>query len=1053
MNNTVNPEKLRKAKIASCCFMGLGQILFLKQYIRGALYALVEVAMICAIVIGTKGIIPGNRKEAAYIENARPEYKEMVKYFNSDEAESCKGDADAIINKGADAFKNIVDSNKQFLEEHSVLVFEDGEIEDSVEENAIKGVLRDFVSKNSESLEKHNFYLSDELAKVLSESDESLSDYIDGYEIDADKVEELKETFSSNEAVVALMNKFQEKIDNDIFVAQIDIEDFETAQESIEDILDSYLESVDGETDEAFDAYVEVLKSMLPNVIKIDYKDITALDIAVNSLVCLPWEDESSFEAEKEALIGALDENLNKTSKRLAKLMAKQGMKNYAEHKHEYESKYDVYEASVKNVLDNAKKEIAEINSVISNLNGKIKEIPNYYDDVTALNVKIENLSEVKQFNEDGTENLSAIEVMDTIKTKYAECISKINELTEIAKNKDSKIDSVRKAEAEVQTNFSELEDLFVKYANACEKIDLRNAAKEALDNDADKIANKIAELKKNLDDLKKTKEDNDNIDTNIENLKRWIDAKKELARGLIALYKVDYTKVYDNKDDAVKSISDELTSIYDAFFSNIEVCLNIEGISESSLAVTKEQFFSTIVKRDLTDVSDAANAIYENCRPTNPNAFDLNYDGCISCKMSNDKGIRTTTHMAWGHGPIVSSLEGLFSLGHKTDIYPDTPDTPMKYRDHSIFMMINGIFALIFILFFVILYAMNIGSANASAEKIIKNGRFPTWQESKNDVSQNSFATIGISPSIIMICVFSIIPLLFSALIAFTNYSSPDYIPPNNLVEWVGLGSFVQMFSTTGVGGGSNAWAASFGWAAGWTIVWAVFATFTCFFVGFFYAFVLQDKRIIIPHFFRTVFILPYAIPTMLSLFIWANLLNGTIGPINELLKMLGFGSVRWLSDPWIAKGTLIFVNIWIGFPYSMILTTSSMTAISNSLYEAAVIDGATKWQQFKNITYPLVMFQLKPTLIMQFAGNINNFGAVFFLSGGGPNLPGVGLTSSTSCGATDILISWIYKLTMNTPYRYNLASVLSLLVFVVLVPFALYNFTRTKSFKEGAV
>ena len=161
----------------------------------------------------------------------------------------------------------------------------------------------------------------------------------------------------------------------------------------------------------------------------------------------------------------------------------------------------------------------------------------------------------------------------------------------------------------------------------------------------------------------------------------------------------------------------------------------------------------------------------------------------------------------------------------------------------------------------------------------------------------------------------------------------------------------------------------------------------------------------------------------------------------------------IPWLSDPWVAKGSLIFVNIWIGFPYSMILTTSAMTAISNSLYEAAVIDGATKWQQFKSITYPLVMFQLKPTLIMQFAGNINNFGAVFFLTGGGPNMPQAGLTTITNCGATDLLISWIYKLTMNTPSRYNLASVLSLLVFVVLVPFALYNFTRTKSFKEGEV
>ena len=322
--------------------------------------------------------------------------------------------------------------------------------------------------------------------------------------------------------------------------------------------------------------------------------------------------------------------------------------------------------------------------------------------------------------------------------------------------------------------------------------------------------------------------------------------------------------------------------------------------------------------------------------------------------------------------------------------------------------------------------------------------------KESQNDLSQNSFATIGIAPSVVMIAIFSLIPLLFSALVAFTNYSSPDHVPPNNLVDWVGLSNFVTMFSTK-VGGGE--WAKAFGNAAVWTIVWAIFATFTCFFVGFFYAFVLQDKRVAIPSFYRTVYILPYAIPTMLSLFVWANLLNGTIGPINRTLQLIGLieQPIPWLSNPNVAKFSLIFVNIWIGFPYSMILTTSSMTAISNSLYEAAVIDGATKWQQFKSITYPLVMFQLKPTLIMQFASNINNFGAVFFLTGGGPNMPQAGLTTTTTCGATDLLISWIYKLTMNTPSRYQLASVLSLLVFVVLVPFALYNFTRTKSFKEG--
>ncbi len=429
------------------------------------------------------------------------------------------------------------------------------------------------------------------------------------------------------------------------------------------------------------------------------------------------------------------------------------------------------------------------------------------------------------------------------------------------------------------------------------------------------------------------------------------------------------------------------------------------------------------------------------------PDEFDPNYNPKDDLsRRAVRSGVRTTKYRAWFRGPIVSSLIGLATLGSPQETQLSS------YKDHSVFMMINGIFALIIIAFFVFLYLLNVSSARRTVNRIVKQGRFPTLKEAQDDLSQNSFATIGIAPSVVMIAIFSLLPLVFSALVAFTNYSSPDHIPPNNLVDWVGLDNFATMFSSRAAGG---MWAKAFGYTAIWTIVWAIFATFTCFFVGFFYAFVLQDKRIVIPKFFRTVYILPYAIPTMLSLFVWANILNGTIGPINRTLQILGLidSPIPWLSSPTMAKFSLIFVNIWIGFPYSMILTTSSMTAIPNSMYEAAVIDGASKWQQFKSITYPLVMFQLKPTLIMQFAGNINNFGAVFFLTGGGPNMPQVGVTTATNCGATDLLISWIYKLTMNTPQNYNLASVLSLLVFVVLVPFALYNFTRTKSFQEGAV
>jgi ABC-type sugar transport system permease subunit len=393
-------------------------------------------------------------------------------------------------------------------------------------------------------------------------------------------------------------------------------------------------------------------------------------------------------------------------------------------------------------------------------------------------------------------------------------------------------------------------------------------------------------------------------------------------------------------------------------------------------------------------------------------------------------------------HSSIFKGLTGLLTLGDPH------PELPVKMRDHSIFMMINGLIIVIILAIFITIYIANIVSAKRDAEKIIKNGRFPTLKETRSDLSENSFAVSGISPAIILVAFFTVIPLLFSALVAFTNYSSPDHIPPNNLVDWVGLENFKTMF----VRGYGGAWAGSFVRVAVWTVVWAVFSTFSCFFAGFFFAVVLQDRRIVLPKLYRTVFILPYAIPQMLSLFVWANLLNGTFGPINRTLMYFGVitKAIPWLSDPLMAKVSLILVNIWIGFPYSMILITSSMTAISKSLYEASTIDGANKWQQFKSITFPLVMYQLKPILIMQFAGNINNFGAVFFLTGGGPALQD---TIATQAGSTDILISWIYKLTMYTPNMYNLASVLSILVFIILVPFALYNFIRTKSFKESEI
>jgi arabinogalactan oligomer/maltooligosaccharide transport system permease protein len=293
------------------------------------------------------------------------------------------------------------------------------------------------------------------------------------------------------------------------------------------------------------------------------------------------------------------------------------------------------------------------------------------------------------------------------------------------------------------------------------------------------------------------------------------------------------------------------------------------------------------------------------------------------------------------------------------------------------------------------------------------------------------------------MILVFVVVPLVFSVCVAFTNYSAPAHIPPNNTVDWVGLENFQTLLT------GQSSWSTGFARVAVWTLMWAFFATLTCYFGGLLIAVLLNESKLKVAPFFRVIFILPYAVPTVVSMLVWKNLLNGTFGTVNRTLMALGLitGPIPWLGDPFLAQVTCILINLWAGFGYFMLLAMGTMTAISSDMFEAARIDGASKHQVLRHITLPLVLYQTMPLIIMSFTYNINNFGAIFFLTGGNPTVVD---STTTSAGGTDILVTWIYKLTI-TLLKYNYASVIAVLIFLALAPFAIINFRRTKAYKEG--
>jgi arabinogalactan oligomer/maltooligosaccharide transport system permease protein len=382
-------------------------------------------------------------------------------------------------------------------------------------------------------------------------------------------------------------------------------------------------------------------------------------------------------------------------------------------------------------------------------------------------------------------------------------------------------------------------------------------------------------------------------------------------------------------------------------------------------------------------------------------------------------------------------AIGGLITLGEAA------PNLPIRERPNSLFMMIDGVMVVAVVLIFAAVYAVSVMSAKKTARTINSLG----WPEAKHKkfsaVADRAFPIIGLTPTFLLIAFFVVVPLVFSALVAFTNYSAPGHIPPGNTIDWVGLENFRRLF------GGNHMWTGAVGRVFLWTIVWAFLATATTYIGGTLMAVVLKNARLKITGFFRAIFILPYAIPGVVSLLVWRNMLNGAFGTVNRTLYALGITdtAIPWLTDPNMARMTMVLINLWVGFPYFMLLVTGTMTSIPAEHIEAAKMDGATDWQIFRRIQMPQILFQTMPLIIMSFAHNINNFGAVFFLTGGGPNLPD---STTTSAGATDIMVSWIFNLTVNLQQYHN-ASVLAIMIFLVIAPFAIYNFRRTKSYKEG--
>ena len=344
---------------------------------------------------------------------------------------------------------------------------------------------------------------------------------------------------------------------------------------------------------------------------------------------------------------------------------------------------------------------------------------------------------------------------------------------------------------------------------------------------------------------------------------------------------------------------------------------------------------------------------------------------------------------------------------------------------DNSMLILLYGVTTIVVSVVFLVFYIMNTKSAIKVQELKAEGKHIPTFKEELKQFGDEKFHITLLSLPCLLIGVFTVLPLIFMVLIAFTNYDHSHQVP-GHLFTWVGLQTFKDVFSNVG---GAN-----------------MGETFLNYIFGMIVALMINKKGIKLKSLWRTLFVITVAVPQFVTLLVMNQMLQFNDGAINILLQNLGLAKVHFLDGSALtAKITVIVVNLWVGIPYTILITSGILMNIPADLYESATIDGAGPVKSFMKITLPYMLFVTTPYLITTFINNINNFNVIYLLSGGGPTTEKL----YGGAGQTDLLVTWLFKLTMSEQ-DYNYAAAIGILVFIVCASLSLITFNMTKSAKD---
>ena len=362
-----------------------------------------------------------------------------------------------------------------------------------------------------------------------------------------------------------------------------------------------------------------------------------------------------------------------------------------------------------------------------------------------------------------------------------------------------------------------------------------------------------------------------------------------------------------------------------------------------------------------------------------------------------------------------------------------------LVYGDRSHLILLYSVIFIAILIAFVVIWRASVRSGYLGLTKRRMGKKVPGFiDDVKSLFDENIHKLLMIVP-FSMLMIFTVIPLAYMISMAFTNYNKDH----DRLFDWVGFETFGLLFKGSGV-------LAEYFWSVlGWTLVWAFFATFLNFFLGTFMALIINRPTTRYKSFWRTMLSFTIAIPQFVSLLVIGKMFDFN-GIINSMLLEAG-----WITEKFnvyslemhglSARIFVIVINLWVGIPYTVMQVTGILKNIPADLYEAARIDGANTVQQFTNITLPYMVFVLTPYIITSFTGNINNFGVIFLLSGGGPFEKG----GSVDAGYTDLLVTWLYRLSVDER-EYNIGAVIGIFTFLILAVISLVTYRSSGSYKD---